>query len=514
MSYLNVQEVESALLNLQANYANLSSLITLPIKTHEGRTCHVIRIGRKPSNDCDNILFIGGVHAREWGSCEICISFAADLLEAYVTNSGLQYGGKIFTQNQIKTIVESLNIIIFPDVNPDGRNFSQTQYPLWRKNRNPNIGVDINRNYDFLWDFPNLFSPSSLVHSYTSTTPSSDVYHGPFPFSEPETRNVQWLLNQFPRIRWFIDIHSYSELLLHAWGDDQNQSNNTSMNFKNNSFNSVRGIRNDQTYREYITSCDSVKIISQANQMKNSINSVRGKNYTVQQAFDLYPTSGTSQDYVYSRYYTNPTKGKIFAFTIEWGTQFQPPWSEMENIIRDVSSALVTFCVEAEDLRFIDQRWTFGTSIEVENPTVGILKHLTLYSSIQLPASQPVMSNWILASVPTPNVTEGWRISAVMLRCRIAQGLIDKIGIRDGNDAIHGFEELTIGNTTNWETIRLELPCPRNFRFGLGVSIHVNGPFDTGGPSSPPGKFDFASIGIEFTRDDNTNSGPVVTPNL
>ena len=65
------------------------------------------------------------------------------LLEAYVTNSGLQYGGKIFTQNQIKTIIESLNVIIFPDVNPDGRNFSQTQYPLWRKNRNPTASVDI-----------------------------------------------------------------------------------------------------------------------------------------------------------------------------------------------------------------------------------------------------------------------------------------------------------------------------------------------------------------------------------
>jgi murein tripeptide amidase MpaA len=163
MSYLNVQEVESALIALAQSYSGLSELITLPIRTYEARTCHALRIGKKPKTECDNILFTGGVHAREWGSCEMCILFASDLLEAYVTGTGLQYGGKIFSKDQIRTVIENLNVIIFPDVNPDGRNYSQTKVPLWRKNRNPTAGVDINRNYDFLWDFPNLFSPSSQV---------------------------------------------------------------------------------------------------------------------------------------------------------------------------------------------------------------------------------------------------------------------------------------------------------------------------------------------------------------
>jgi murein tripeptide amidase MpaA len=56
---------------------------------------------------------------------------------------------------------------VFPDINPDGRNYSQTMVALWRKNRNPaasggqpnKIGVDVNRNYDFLWDFNVAFSP-------------------------------------------------------------------------------------------------------------------------------------------------------------------------------------------------------------------------------------------------------------------------------------------------------------------------------------------------------------------
>ena len=191
--YLSVDAVESALINLASAYSSLCQLITLPLRTHEGRTCHALQIGKKSKTECDNILIIGGVHAREWGSCEICLSFAADLLEAYVTNTGLKYDSKIFSNAQIRSVIENLNVIIFPDVNPDGRNFSQTHLGmerLWRKNRNPIAGVDINRNYDFLWDFPNHFSPSSNVFFYTSTNPTNLTYHGPFAFSEPETRNV------------------------------------------------------------------------------------------------------------------------------------------------------------------------------------------------------------------------------------------------------------------------------------------------------------------------------------
>ena len=138
---------------------------------------------------------------------------------------GLKYGDKIFNNTQIQNVIESLNIIIFPDVDPDGRNWSFTHMDnaerWWRKNRNPTAGVDINRNFDILWDFPNLFSPSSNVFYYTSTDPNNLTYHGPFAFSEPETRNVRWLIDEFPRIRWFMDLHSFSELVLHNWGDDE-----------------------------------------------------------------------------------------------------------------------------------------------------------------------------------------------------------------------------------------------------------------------------------------------------
>jgi hypothetical protein len=65
------------------------------------------------------------VHAREWGSPDICVYFAADVLEAYAHNTGLRYGGKYFNADEVSSVVEGLNILIFPCVNPDYSHVAQ-----------------------------------------------------------------------------------------------------------------------------------------------------------------------------------------------------------------------------------------------------------------------------------------------------------------------------------------------------------------------------------------------------
>jgi murein tripeptide amidase MpaA len=192
-------------------------------------------------------------------------------------------------------------VFVFPCVNPDGREFSQKYDPLWRRNRNPAdsggqpgcVGVDLNRNFDFLWDFVNLFAPEALL--MTSADPcaggSQGCYRGRYATSEPETRNVVWLLDTFPRIRWLIDLHSFGELIMYPWGDDQDQTADPSMNFTNPTYNSVRGIGDDSTYKEYIPPDDLVIFQSKCNRVKDAIQAVRGKDYTVQQSYSLYPTS-------------------------------------------------------------------------------------------------------------------------------------------------------------------------------------------------------------------------------
>ena len=175
---------------------------------------------------------------------------------------------------KVAEIVDNLDVVVFPQANPDGRHHSMTVDPMWRKNRRPvghgdphcaagggnGPGVDINRNYDFLWDFPSLFSPDAPVQ--TSTDPCSEVYRGPSAASEPETANVAWLLDRVPSVGYFIDVHSFGEDILYNWGDDDDQTTDPTMNFHNPAFDGKRGIPDStpggdpEKYREYLPAAD------------------------------------------------------------------------------------------------------------------------------------------------------------------------------------------------------------------------------------------------------------------
>ena len=68
MPYMNVTEVESALIGLSAAYPSICELITLPHVTVEGRTSHAVRLGTAPANTVDAYYLTGGAHARDWRS--------------------------------------------------------------------------------------------------------------------------------------------------------------------------------------------------------------------------------------------------------------------------------------------------------------------------------------------------------------------------------------------------------------------------------------------------------------
>ncbi len=359
--YLNVVEVESALAAAAtAQNDSFTQLITLPRKTWEGRVCHALKIGKNGGNNHPGIFFLGGVHAREWGSSDILVNFVQLLTHAYATNTGITIGSKTYTAAQIKSIVNKKQVYVFPQANPDGRHYSMTKQAMWRKNRRPApgghsqpkcVGVDINRNYDFLWDYPKYFHPAAPIAS--SKDPCDhDVYIGPGAISEPETKNVVWIFDQFPNICYFIDIHSYSEDILYNWGDDTDQSADPSMNFRNAAFNGKRGIATDSAYKEFINAGDRTAVVALANRMRDAIKMVRGRTYTVEQSVGLYPTAGTSDDYAFSRHIVDSSKTKVYSYTIEWGsasnlTPFHPPYTEMQVIIREITLALLEFCLRA-----------------------------------------------------------------------------------------------------------------------------------------------------------------------
>ncbi|MET8679369.1 M14 family metallopeptidase [Streptomyces sp. NPDC004647] len=355
--YLNVAEIESAVTNLHAAYPATTQVIVPPSTTHEGRTTPLLRVGSRPADSVDGILVLGGVHAREWIPPDALISLAADLLEAHTSGTGLGYGGSSFSAAQISRLMDSLNLFFFPCVNPDGRAHSQTVSGNWRKNRRPApsghsgpscTGVDLNRNFDFLWDHAAKFATDSGVR--TSADPCDpSVYRGPSACSEPETQNVVWALDGFPRIRWHVDVHSAVPVILHNWGSDQNQSATATHNFANAALNAVRG-RPDDGIGEYISARDLDIAVELAQRMNDAIFAVRSVSYGVEPAYGLYPTSGASDDYVFSRHFVNPAATKVFGFTVECGSSFQPPFGEAEHVIREVSSGLVAFGLGAYEI--------------------------------------------------------------------------------------------------------------------------------------------------------------------
>jgi len=356
--YLTTDEIEQAMVLGEKNHSAYLERIALPHKTWEKRRCHAVRIAKGHGRNRTGICFIGGVHGREWGSPDILVYFAIRLLRAYRDREGIRLGKKSFSAAQIRRIVDTKDIILFPQVNPDGRHFSMDRHPMWRKNRRPappgrgpkSIGVDLNRNFPLMWNFERHFAPDTVENSRNPG--DYETYTGPRAASEPETKNVIWLLDHFPQIRFFIDLHSYGETLLHNWGSDENQTDDPNMCFMNKAYDGKRGLIHDDEYREHMPAADQKLAIALGNKLADAIRLVRGRTYKVQQSVGLYPTAASSDDYAYSRHFVDPANPKIIAYTMEWGrirasTPFHPPYPEMRKVMREVTAGLLEFCLHA-----------------------------------------------------------------------------------------------------------------------------------------------------------------------
>ncbi|KAF9821749.1 hypothetical protein SFRURICE_001860 [Spodoptera frugiperda] len=109
-----------------------------------------------------------------------------------------------------EVITASLEDEKFNDVN---FKYFCSQFRLWRKNRNTNLGVgcmgvDLNRNFDINWS------------EASSNVPCLDTYHGRGPFSEPETSIIKSVFDQYvDRIGLFLDIHSFGSMILYGYGN-------------------------------------------------------------------------------------------------------------------------------------------------------------------------------------------------------------------------------------------------------------------------------------------------------
>jgi carboxypeptidase T len=342
MPYLSVAAISDAIDHIATTYPALAQIVVLPEPSVEGRQIRALKIAHGGGSRRTGVLFLGGTHARELVNPETVLSFALRLCDAYTHNTGLTFGPKIFAPAAIQTVVNGLDIFMLPLVNPDGRHFCLMPGgdPWWRKNRSnhPGLacrGVDLNRNCDFLW--------SSGIG--TSSNACTDIFKGPGAFSEPETRNVRWMIDTFANLACMIDIHSYSELVLYPWGDDENQTTNPNQNFQNAAFDGQRGVVGSG-YKEYIPPGDLHDYDVMAGRIRDGIAAVRGRVYTAQQSIALYPTTGTTHDYAYARHFVDTGRRRILGFTVETAREFQPADAEKNNVITEVSAGLMECLLE------------------------------------------------------------------------------------------------------------------------------------------------------------------------
>ena len=81
--------------------------------------------------------------------------------------------------------------------------------------RSPNnicTGTDLNRNWGYHWN-----------DGGSSSNPCSDSYMGQSAFSEIENQNVRdFLTAHKDTIKYYVNLHSYSQLVLLPWGFTEN----------------------------------------------------------------------------------------------------------------------------------------------------------------------------------------------------------------------------------------------------------------------------------------------------
>jgi Zinc carboxypeptidase len=315
-TYRRLFDYSEDMKRLAREHPDLVRPITLNHRTYEGRPVEGIEIATDPNARDGRPVFLqmGVHHAREWPSGEHAIEWAYELITGYRSGDA-----------RARSLVESTRTIVVPVVNPDGFNASREAGQLYmhgdghhtdldgsgdisdpefilaaatspneyrRKNcRLPGDpaagsclqpstgifegGVDPNRNYGAFWGGPG-----------SDSNPLSQTYRGPGPFSEPESQNVRELVSS-RQVTTLITNHTFSNLVLRPPGL------------------ASQGLAPDEP---------ALKALGDSMAAENG--------YASQYGWQLYDTTGTTEDWSYSA-----TGG--FGYTFEIGDLgFHPPFAE------------------------------------------------------------------------------------------------------------------------------------------------------------------------------------------
>ncbi|HFU76580.1 MAG TPA: peptidase, partial [Arcobacter sp.] len=205
--------------------------------------------------------------------------------------------------------------------------YSRSHFSFWRKNKRDNgdgtFGVDLNRNF-------------SVGYGKSSNT-ASNVYSGPEPFSEPETRAIKIFVDNKDNITIALDYHSQGNVFFPAHKfNHEHEINGTYIN----------------------TLCAN---------MNDAISKVTGRKYGIHRGKP--PTkliSGSGREYYYS-------KG-IIAAVVEVGTRNIPDF--MQNMQESIDENIPALLLALGEARNYSQN--APSRVENFRPTSVLANEVTL----------------------------------------------------------------------------------------------------------------------------------------
>lgn len=246
-----------------------------------------------------SVFVEGGIHAREWIAPATATYFIDQLLHS--------------NDASVHALARAHNWIIFPVVNPDGYRYTFTGDRMWRKNRQLFgicRGVDLNRNFPLHWNTTGA-----------SGNPCHYDFSGPLPASEVETQRIIQFLDAHvlpDRIRTFLALHSYSQLIMFPYGHSA----------------------------ERVDNYDDLKEIGQL--AAGRIKEISGRDYKSGSIYEtIYPSSGGSKDYAHGQLKVPIT----FSFELrgppDAREMFILPAKEIEPTAREAFAAVQTIIEES-----------------------------------------------------------------------------------------------------------------------------------------------------------------------
>lgn len=326
--YRTIGEVYAAANTLVSNYPGLVEKIDIgdswekTQNPNNGWDMEVVLLTNRnnESTEKSDVFIMSSIHAREWATAELNLRFAEYLLQNYNADPDVKW---LLDYNRIHLVLVT---------NPDGRlqDEANTSW-MWRKNTNSNYcgsqnsnqgrgrGADLNRNYPYQWA--------------SDSDPCGETYPGASKGSEPETQAItNYVASIFPDQKgpnpsdmvdeetatgMFIDLHSYSRLVLWPWGYTYDNAPNDA----------------------------SLKVMSYKFAYYNG--------HTPQKSTALYPTYGSTDDWAYGEL-------GIPGFCFEVGDSFHQSCTTFES---DISPRNIQSLLRAVKIARLPYKLTYGPEV-------------------------------------------------------------------------------------------------------------------------------------------------------